>query len=530
MPDAAPLLAETANAAIVPASTPAPPLDQWVLRITSPPQALARRLQPDSDVIRLMQRLVAIVEVVRSPEAGWHSDREPTPENLLPYVTEEACDLLEVLETSLDSQPSDPTDNAESWLSQHLWQDYCLAEDFGPQLLWGIARSSYTVMRLLEGIRAKILPANNAEEPAQTGILRLAALLHLDVAHHPQTVDLVTRHPPQTLLSPDISIQLLDIQSMHQPRSAQDLLTTLVQDIRVSTPAILSFLEGVDITALTPHAVWQTGTLRLQMALEFVPEGDRLHAILPSSQLTETGLQFTDALWLETYRSTTIQQQFASLIPQLLAYRTMSEADLPPLSEDILPLLVEHACELADLLAQTPPFLLTTNPSGTLALSELLPWLLWCVGRCGYEVMHLIGGLPCQLLQPKTAWQSGILRLLLTLKLETPDRIEYIDLATGCTPEPDVFPLDSDFVVRSPNSPWCQHPTLIQYLQDHTLQQIQTRLPELAPLLDGTTAYVRWPDTDPQTARVQLAIDFDFQANMGLTPLNSGQSSDTERS
>jgi len=490
-----------------------PPLDQWVLRITTPLQRLEARLSQGSEVIAAMQRLVAMIQTVRSPEEGWHPDLAPTPENLLPYVTEEACDVLEALETCLDAAPAQPSDPVESWLSQDLWQNYCLAADFAPQLLWGIVRSSYEVMRLLEGVPAIVVGEDGRSHP---GILRLAALLRISIADQPQVSDLVTHYPPSKTLAHTTPLQILAGYVMTAPRPAGDILRTLIQQIRMATPAVLSFLDGVAITALAPQQPWQDGVLSLQMELEFVPEGDRVGAIAPPPLVASTQLQFTDTVWLETYHTTVIQQQLAALIPHLPAYQNMAQADLPPLSEDILPMLIHSACDVADLLQHSPPFLqATVHPEG-IALNELLPWLLWCVGRSAYEVMHLIGGLPCQLLQPEADWQPGTLRLLLTLKLQTADQIHYIDLATGQTPEPDVFPLDANVVVQSPNSQWCYQPGLIQHLQTRVMGRIQQAIPELRPLLEGTAVRLLPPEAEPLSAQAQLLIDFDFLGSLKL--------------
>ena len=52
------------------------------------------------EVVVAMERLMAIVDLVRSPSGGWPGEREATPENLLPYVMDEAMDILEAMEHS----------------------------------------------------------------------------------------------------------------------------------------------------------------------------------------------------------------------------------------------------------------------------------------------------------------------------------------------------------------------------------------------------------------------------------------------
>ncbi|MBE9100599.1 hypothetical protein [Vacuolonema iberomarrocanum] len=487
-----------------------PALQHWVLRITEPP---LRPLPPLLDAPRVlvaMQRLVDIIQLVRSPAGGWHPDRQPSVENLLPYVTEEACDLLETLEHALDQWSEQPTEAAESWLSVHLWQNYCLAADFAPQLLWGMARSSYAVMRLLEGVPAQI---TTAEGEVRSGVVRLSALLHGAIAEHHQVADLVTQHPPAALLDEAIALQIQMGYPMAEPQPAGDVLHTLVQHIRMTTPAVLSFLEGIAVNALAPGHAWQMGTLKLEMAFAFF-EGEGMASTLPSLQSPDavTRLKFTDIVWLDAYRTTIIQQHLATLIPQLSVYRNIANADVPPLTEEVLPTLVKNACEVADLLEQAPPFLDTTETQEGVRIENLTSWLLWCISRSAYGVMHLVGGLPCRLLQPGSDWQEGRLRLLLTLKLHTPEGDRYIDLATGQLPEPDVFPLDTDVVVQSTTDQWILHPCLIEHLQTQVMDSILQTLPELRSLLDGTTVEIWQPDAELYSAEAKLLIDFDFRA------------------
>ncbi|MBD1911981.1 hypothetical protein [Leptolyngbya sp. FACHB-8] len=489
-----------------------PDLSSWVLRITASPDQRVPRLRQATQVLAAMQQLVEIVQGVRSPDGGWDPDRPATPENLLPYVFEEASDLLDALESTLDSFSRRPSEGAESWLSQDLWQNYCLAEDFAPQLLWGIARSAYGVMRLLEGVRA-IVQEDGRSPRESHGIVRMTALLQIRIADHSQTIDLVTHHPPEMTLDTTVPIQLLEGYPMTEPRPAGELLQGFVQQIRMTTPAVLSFLNGVAVTGLTPQHRWQTGTLQLKMGLEFIPDYEVTRAAVALPQSVPI-LKFTDTVWLEAYRTTVLQQYLATLIPQLSAYQNMAQADLPPLADDILPLLVQNACEVANLLESAPPFLAQRPAEAGVPLADLLPWLLWCVSRSAYEVMYLIGGLRCRLLQPGQAWQSGLLRLLLTLKVSTPEHDWYFDLATGHMPEPDVFPLEPDVVVQLPSRLGGSQPCLIEQWQSRVMAAIESATPELRFLLEGTAVDILTREAEAVPALVQLLVDFDFLADL----------------
>jgi len=52
------------------------------------------------ELMAAMERLMAIVAWVRSPAGGWAKDRVVDAETLLPYVMDEALDVLDCLEKS----------------------------------------------------------------------------------------------------------------------------------------------------------------------------------------------------------------------------------------------------------------------------------------------------------------------------------------------------------------------------------------------------------------------------------------------
>ena len=75
---------------------------QVILKLGVLPAGHWCAVEPSSKAIAAMQQLMAVVEQLRSPTSGWQPDQPQTPDQLLPYVSEEACNLLDALEASLD--------------------------------------------------------------------------------------------------------------------------------------------------------------------------------------------------------------------------------------------------------------------------------------------------------------------------------------------------------------------------------------------------------------------------------------------
>lgn len=486
---------------------------QVVLKLDALPVRQWHWAEPSTSAIAAMQALMAVVNQMRSPTSGWHPDRPQTPDHLLPYVLEEACTLLEALEASLDLPSSMPeTVEQDSLLT--LWSRPSLVEQVASPLLWGIARSAHSVMRLLEGIAAEV----EINGIRKAGMLRLAAVLQIETSMNVQVYDLVTRQVGRSPLPSTVQIYTLADDLLPQPMPAHDLLQELSRQIRFSTPHLIPVLDSVNVNVLAPGQLWQAGTLRLQLGFDFVatflplPHGPLAHVppAQPAQLTTEASLSFTDSNWLEAYNSIVLQQQLNHLMTQLAGCQTVAIATLPLPADQVLPLLVQDACDALNLLANPLSTSLYLKLQGTLQFSRFLGQLLWSMSRSTPALMTLMGGVRCALLQPEANWETGMLRLLVSLTIKTPVTDWFYDLATGKLPEPSIFPLAPDVVLQLENSAWCPHPTLLQDLETQLLQQIQTAAPELRLLLAGTT--IDWLDTtgEEQPATLQLQIDFDF--------------------
>ncbi|RMF69276.1 MAG: hypothetical protein D6742_02985 [Cyanobacteria bacterium J069] len=90
-------------------------------------------------------------------------------------------------------------------------------------------------------------------------------------------------------------------------------------------------------------------------------------------------------------------------------------------------------------------------------------------------------------------------------------------------PEPTVFPLAADVVLQAGDLEFAaqpesalpplslQQPTPLEQLTEHVMQQIETAVPEVHLLLEGTAVDL-WSDADPEPhpATLQVLVDFDF--------------------
>jgi hypothetical protein len=481
------------------------------------PVVPARALVPvASPVVEKMQRLVDIAAQLRSPDAGWSPDLPQTPETIAPYVLEEVEDVLAALQTTqtithFQNTQVDPQPMAS-------WHHYFSLETLEPWLVWCAARSAYETMRLLEGIAATVYDAGHTP---QSGILRLAMVLHLQTPNITWSIDLVTHQFSPTLSSTDSLIQTLDYALCHQPTVVGKLLQDLVAQMKTTTPGIAQFLEGVPIEALIPHQKWQSGMLQVALGLQFIPDAvdtsinQRLVPELVLSDAHGVDLElrspilaplisFTDADWVNRYQQIVTHQQLAQILPYLPSFQQVH------LTANAIPSLVQDAYTAVDLLRTSLALSGRQLTQQELGLDELTLRVLWCFNRSAHEVMQLMGGIKGQLLQPGSGWQTGVFRLQVILQVKTPELDWKLDLITGQPPRANRLNLEAEAIILAPESSWCHQPTLVQPLKDKILEQLNQTTPEIELLMEGTT--VDWLNADHQwqPGIMQLSINFEL--------------------
>jgi hypothetical protein len=234
----------------------------------------AWRVTPD--LMAAMERLMAIVSWVRSPAGGWSKERVVDAETLLPYVMDEALDVLDSLEKSWmylglpASHPFAPL--------QKLLNDRLILSDAISQLLWGVARSSVETMQLLGGIPAELFQAGKEWTP---GILRLMAILTIQTPNFQWQMDLVTAAPPLPELHSDSLLRWFNSRVFW----AEGLLQTLQETIAHNTLPLQNLLtQAVPSDIIAPSQPWQKGTLHLSLGFTFAPHATKpVLSVLPST-------------------------------------------------------------------------------------------------------------------------------------------------------------------------------------------------------------------------------------------------------
>ncbi|MDX2241441.1 MAG: hypothetical protein NW224_12215 [Leptolyngbyaceae cyanobacterium bins.302] len=481
-------------------------------------------------VLEAMRRLVDVIVELRSPDGGWSTEIPQTPETLLPYVTEEAYDLLDALQQQSIQPLLHPTIPSPTG-AQFLHQDNCSIADLTPWLLWAIARSSYEVMQLLEGMEVQVA---DPEQEWQSGVLRLAIALQLDSPNVNWTFDLVTHQPGQPQLPTTAQIQNTTL-NPNSPLLAGEFVQQIVQQIQRSTPTLCPFVVGIQTTVLIPQHDWQTGRLRLQFGLEFVPTTlpQQEHSLEASPVTTDTPeaeratlspqpsslkplIQFTDAPWSSRYSAIVNQQHLDAILTHLQMSNTKTAIHLS--STTSVTEVVTAGLIIADQLQQSSTLASRNIPHQTWRLDTLNLRLLWCVSRGGHDIMQLMAGIAVQVLQPTQLWQSGTLRLAINLKLQTPELDWQLDLVTGRPVSLNAYGLMTDAVVQSlrdtpegaRQTEWCQYPILVQQLTHKVMQDIQHATPEIQLLLDGTEINLQHANEPWQPGTLQLILGFEF--------------------
>lgn len=278
--------------------------------------------QATQPVLEAMTRLVEIVAELRSPFGGWPADLPKTSENLIPYVLDEAYDVLDAFGQSsnrasgasgaeeqrsrgaeaqgskgtdgknISPAPPHPCTSAQAHPSPLIVVDNLI-----PRLLWHLVSSSYDVMQLIGGVPAQIL---RSPQNPEIGLIRLVVGLSVWNSDHHWFIDLATHNvtsepTPETPetgflnLSSGSEIGFLNLSSgsWHKstqkpgfsqkpgflsPISAGQLITQLRQEIEFTSPELAKLMEPQSVEWLSPNHQWLSGFLQLTMDWEFLPQ------------------------------------------------------------------------------------------------------------------------------------------------------------------------------------------------------------------------------------------------------------------
>jgi len=423
---------------------------QGLCQPDDPAAAVMVPRRPSDEVQQKTGALQQILHTLMATDSGWPTDQPQTPVTLLPYVTDEAEELLEAL-------PREPqlATAGKGAIAGRCASSPRLLSELCADWLWAIAASAPIAMQLLEGVAANI-----HDWPQVYGI-RLVPMLEIQSEAVKYTLDLTTQSwgSLAPAIAPEASMQLLDLPTA--PWVAAATLQTQIRDRSMAlVPGLHSWLAGVTVQLYLPDTDWMTAHARLVLPLipltmqVTAPEPTLLEMPLPD--IAATGLP-TARVWQAAAAPATVVETRTAILnvpAQTYPWTLDSEltfaesgalaAALEALHrQELSQRIVDYARRYADL---TPQALLemvlnTSTESAVggltlghapLALSDLCDQVKWLWIHASQEYMPLMGGVSAQQLQSGRPWQSGMLMSQgqLTL-LSDGQAIAALDVATG---------------------------------------------------------------------------------------------------
>jgi hypothetical protein len=494
--------------------------------VTPPPQP------PPPAVQVALARLVGVIRTLCTPGQGWPSDRPQTPENLLPYVSDEAEELLDHWQQGAgldgDGQRSVPKDHRPALgqthspilvpdLSRNLPDPRPLA-DLCSACLWGITASSYEVMRFLEGVEATV----KISEAVPWSGVRLAPCLCFESPGLDWTMDIVT----QALLTegtdlPDTALIALTADDLvAPPRTGQQWIHRFWQAIEQQQPLLRSLRQGWEITLLLPHQDWCQGRLTLGLKLVGLSQPHLADYALAPSALTApqlsgfrpqspphltSRLQFTQADWLDRFHD------------QVLSALPLSPGISAP---SPLLTLVTIAHERM-VRTQSPQLFSPALGTTPITLQMLWPRLRWLALQPDTPLMPLLGGVAAAYLSPGQYWTVGLLQARLSLQLQQDATFWWLDLSTGEWHTPTESPPPGTVLKMAADGPLAPLAAQVwpwEAFQAELIATLCQESPALRVLWAGTTvrleAFAQEPDQHEDPDRpATLEI---LSATMGL--------------
>jgi hypothetical protein len=460
---------------------------------------------------------------------GWPSDRPQTPENILPYVSEEAEELLEQLQQAPVNATPVLGQMHRLILTPGLNRDrpvtdYHLLADLLAACLWGITASSYEAMRLLEGVTAAV-PSVDSE--SWQGV-RLLPCLCFESPTLSWTLDIVTQAPVVAqALEGKVQVALTVDDLDPQPRPVHQWLQLLWQAIDQCQSPLRSLRQGWDVALLLPQQPWHQGRLSLDLRLVGLPQvsdGNSLvppmtpalpgaEPALPAPPHLNTLLQFTDPAWV-----TSFNDQVLSALP------------LPnTLNAD--PLLTLVTAAQAAMERTQSPGPLAPALATSVMLQHLWPRWRWLALQPDTPLMQLMGGVPTACLSAHQTWTAGTLQAGLSLKLRQGETHWQLDLGTGTWRTPSAELPPGTLLMLPEGGPWATQIWPWEALKAELIAALEQGSPAFRLLRAGTMVILNpglplTAKTDPQKAiqetdtpvQIGLQLEITFQPR---TPVRS---------
>ncbi|MGJ3248080.1 MAG: hypothetical protein ACFE0I_18600 [Elainellaceae cyanobacterium] len=479
-----------------------------------------------------LHRLLHSIKQLRSPQGGWPETVPQTPENLLPYVEEEAQDLLHVLQADVDT-PQVNEITAQTALSWTHWHDYFTIRQLAPWLLWCVARASSGMMQLMEGIVASIA---QSDYPQQTGILRLIVVLDICTPTATCALDLATGRLVSSSLPGDTLIQSEDCTLCREAIAIDGLKQRVEHYLLATIPEATELMRGLGVNVLIPGESWQSGSVCFRLDVEFIADADdmaidRMLEAEILSTIAEIDLvasreahsipalqpliRLSNPNWLEHYAAAVLNQHLLSQPNVMSSYTQLRQQSPNAPTDTYLVALIQDVYEFSAGVEMSLSDADYDFIRHELRLNEFVLQLMWCFSRSAFEMMQLISGVRATVLQPGCSWGTGTLRLLVTLQVETPELEWSLDIATGRPATLDAFPLHPQAIAQANDCRWCESACLVNRLGNR-VEQVWRSHPDLSLWLDGTDANVLVSSGDWQPCTIQVRTSFEFIPD--LTP------------
>lgn len=528
-------------------------LSKTIIQFQEPISLHPTHTQISPDLMQAIQDLVQIIAHLRSPNGAWPSNLPQTPENLIPYVSEEVYGLLEAYKQHLSSPEVLSPSLYKSHPIIHI-PTFILVKELIPKILWNLAGNSFELMRLLTGIKAEVLlPSQDWE----TGKLRLVSSLSFTIDALQLSIDLATNTIFAQPLLREAYIQSNDCYLCQNPLRADSLLHQIKNKIKNE----ILLIQTNKTQILSPKNYWKFAQINLNLELEFIPElpspkNSILKAAFKSNNseenlyynssevqnveysvvasvstpaLLDAKIRLTDPKIIQPYIQTQIQQYWwcwfiqkneqeqpilNSFNSSISISEKLNNCDIE--TENLLLVSFLHiADELVDVIYNPTSISSLTKLQPEISLVELSLRLLWQMVSSSYPLMQLISGIKAKALQPGHDWETGTLRLLAVLNTNFSDETWEVDIATSQTLKFDLHIPAPESIIQSNDCEWCQSPQSIKFLMTQATNLLQT-LPEIKSWMDQVKLDWGYPTQNLeqpitwQTGSAQLSIGFEW--------------------
>jgi len=508
---------------------------------------------PPTTVWQATQNLVSIVHMLRSSESGWPVDKPQTPETLLPYVSDEAEELLETLH---QWNPSPQVASTESAAAAQAAASLTTVTEIAAQLVWSIAASAPIAMQLMEGMPAQV-PLNRESTSSSQGVRLVPVLiLHWNGARY--ALDLITQTPfeEDIQLADDRSLGLGDSPISEATQAITDWRDWLWRQAIAHTPELAEWRQGRSLELLIPEHSWCEATATLMLHLVALSEATVTTTVETLSSQQEPDLcpeQVSEGspaaprVWVST-ASAIAESATAAPPPEMKPFA--AARDYPALTTEII---FNDAgwLQTAIAAAYSPAVLSQLSPSNApdrstldalavtrtvfqvlpsaefatgmgeirspMSLAALQTHIQWQWLRSHRALMALMAGVSANQLSPGKEWQTGVLVATGQLTFETGGTpIACLDVNSGQWHDPTAHLPETD-IVQLPTLDALPHALWrVSDLRSHLSQHLRARSASLSHWMDGTSVRLHpapefsagWATETHLTLRLQIVLAF----------------------